>query len=361
MMPTATTTQTSQHSEVMLNMTASASSPRTQRIPALDFSKGTLVLLMVLYHWVNYFTQLPSRYYDYLRFLTPSFIFLAGFMISHVYLSKYVAADPRLTKRLFTRGLKLIAVFIALNLARNLVVPILGTGGTVQHIPSLANLFSVFVSGDFPVLGGKLISFSILVPISYLLMLSGVLMVPYRHYRYTFHVACIVCLLFIVSLGLLGVRSYNLEFITFGLLGVFVGFMPITAITGLRKHPYGLAIAYLCYVIAITVWSVPFPLLVVGVSLTLIVIYLVGTGGNPAGDIRNEVILLGKYSLFGYISQIVILQILSVGSRRFDLGFAWLTVSFFTAFSLTIMSVEAIDRARTRFGAVERLYKAIFA
>lgn len=360
-MPTATTIHTSQHSEVILNVTASASSPTPRRIPALDFSKGTLVLLMVLYHWVNYFTQLPSRYYDYLRFLTPSFIFLAGFMISHVYLSKYAAADPRLTKRLLTRGMKLIAVFVVLNVARYLVVPILGTGSTVQNMPSLSNLFSVFVSGNFPVVGGKLISFSILVPISYLLMLSGILMVPYRHYRYIFHLTCTLCLLAIMSLGLLGMRSYNLEFITFGLLGVLVGFMPITAVTGFSKHPYGLAVVYLCYGIAITIWSVPFPLLVVGVSLTLIVIYLVGSSGNDAGRVRSEVILLGKYSLFGYISQIVILQVLSVGLHRFNLGFMSLTVSFLVAFSLTIMSVEAIDHVRARSGAVDRLYKTIFA
>jgi len=38
------------------------------------------------------------------------------------------------------------------------------------------------------------------------------------------------------------------------------------------------------------------------------VIYLVGISGSDSGKIRSEVILLGKYSLFGYISQIAILS-----------------------------------------------------
>ena len=44
--------------------------------PALDFTKGALVLIMVLYHWLNYFYGPRGDVYRYLRFLTPSFIFI---------------------------------------------------------------------------------------------------------------------------------------------------------------------------------------------------------------------------------------------------------------------------------------------
>jgi peptidoglycan/LPS O-acetylase OafA/YrhL len=360
-MPTAISTPIDQHSATALAAAATATSTKGQRIPALDFTKGTLVLLMVLYHWVNYFIELPSKYYDYLRFLTPSFIFITGFMISHVYLSKYAPTDSRLAKRLCTRGLKLTGVFLALNVARAFIVPMLGTGFTSYNIPSLSNVFAVFVSGNFPVVGGKLISFSILVPISYLLILSGILMVPYRRHKYTFHFTCLCCLSCIAGLYLLGLRSYNLEFITFGLFGVLIGFMPISVINALGRHPYGLAAAYVSYLIAITIWSIPFLLLAVGVSLNLIVIYLVGDSDNLTGFVRRETILLGKYSLLGYISQIAILQLLSVSLRRFNLGLLSLAVSFVVAVGLTILSVEAVDRARERAVSVDRLYKAIFA
>ena len=145
------------------------------------------------------------------------------------------------------------------------------------------------------------------------------------------------------------------------MLGVLTGFVPIEAINNFVRHPYALAFAYLCYTIAITIWNVPFPLLIVGVCLSLMVIYLVGASGSEFGTIRSEVILLGKYSLLGYISQIAILQILRAGFRHVNLGFVVLGLSFFAAFALTIVSVEVVDRARARGASVNKLYKAVFA
>jgi peptidoglycan/LPS O-acetylase OafA/YrhL len=335
---------------------------KSQRIPALDFTKGALVLLMVLYHWINYFIgQEVTYYYKYLRFLTPSFIFIAGFMISNVYLSKYAAADPRLSKRLFSRGLKLFAIFLALNLARILAVPFLGTDSQAQNLLDPKNLFTVFVSGNFPVSGSKLVSFSILVPISYLLMLSGALMIPYRRYRYTFHAVCGALLLGILILGMTGARSYDLEFVTMGMLGVLAGFAPIESINRLVQHPYLLVLAYAGYVAAITLWDVYFPLLAVGTALSLMVIYSIGSRASESGKITGEMILLGKYSLLGYISQIGILQTLAAGFHRLNLGFAGLVLSFLAAFAFTIVSVEIVDRARTRMTSVDRMYRWVFA
>jgi peptidoglycan/LPS O-acetylase OafA/YrhL len=342
------------------DMQTTGSSPKTQRISALDFTKGALVLLMVLYHWINYFIGPQWKYYQYLRFLTPSFIFITGFMISGVYLSKYDAADPRLSKRLFTRGLKLLAVFLVLNVARTFVVPMLGTGVLVGNPLNLRNIFAVFVSGNLPV-AGKLVAFYVLVPISYLLMFSGALMISYRFCRHTFHVVCGLLLLSILILGLVGAQSPNLELITIGMLGLLGGFLPIAAINDFVRHPYTLAFAYLCYTIAITIWNVPFPLLIVGVTLSLMVIYLGGIGSSESAIIRKEVILLGKYSLFGYISQIAILQILSAGFHHVNLGVTVLGISFVAAFALTILSIEMVDHIRARAASMDRLYKAVFA
>jgi hypothetical protein len=192
-------------------------------------------------------------------------------------------------------------------------------------------------------------------------MFSGALMLPFRLYRYTFHLVCALLLLSILGLGLANVRSYNLEFIAIGLLGVVIGFTPIKTVNDLVRHPYALTFAYLCYVGAITIWVVPFLFLVVGVFLSVAVIYLIGASGSESSTTRNEIILLGKYSLFGYISQIAILQILGVGFRNFNLGFTGLAISFFAAFALTIVSVEVLDRARARVASVDGLYKAVFA
>src|SRR5271163_912176 len=145
-MPSQTESQANRASVQGLSVQATASLPKAQRISGLDFTKGALVLIMVLYHWINYFIGPQWEYYQYLRFLTPSFIFITGFMISNVYLSKYDAADPRLPKRLFTRGLKLLAIFVALNVARTLIVPVLSTGVIVNNPLNLRNIFIVYVS-----------------------------------------------------------------------------------------------------------------------------------------------------------------------------------------------------------------------
>lgn len=315
---------------------------------------------MVLYHWINYFIGPQWEYYRYLRFLTPSFIFITGFMISNVYLPKYDAADPRLSKRLFTRGLKLLTIFLVLNLARTYIVPVLGTGVVLQNLFDVRNIFTVFLSGNFQVAGTKLISFSILVPISYLLMLSGALMLPYRFYKYTFHVVCVFLLLSIVVFGFVGAHSSNIELITIGMLGVLTGFTPIAAINDFVRHRYMLGLTYLCYTIAVTIWNVPFSLQMVGVPLSLMVIYMAGISAGDSGKIRSEVIRLGKYSLFGYISQIAILQILAASLRHANFGFVVLSVAFVTAFALTIISVELVDRTRARVKSIDKLYRLVF-
>jgi peptidoglycan/LPS O-acetylase OafA/YrhL len=360
-MPVETEAGKTQHLTAGINSTAKASSPKAQRIAALDFIKGALVLIMVLYHWINYFIGPQWKYYPYLRFLTPSFIFITGFMISHVYLAKYSVSDPRLWKRLFTRGVKLLAVFLVLNVARNLVVPLLTGGIAEQNLPSLADIFTIFVSGNLPFAGNKIVSFSILVPISYLLMFSGALVIPYRHFRHTFHLTCLLLLLSIAMLAMSGRGSYYLEFVTIGMIGVLSGFVPIGKLNGLVHYWYLIAFAYLCYTIVVAIWNVPFPVLIVGVILSVMTLYAVGTYGAETGIAKREIILLGKYSLLGYMAQIAILQVLSTVFRHLNLAFFALPVSFLSAFVLTILSVEVVDRTRSRVKSVDRLYKFVFA
>ena len=338
-----------------------AASRKVKRNAALDFTKGALVLIMVLYHWINYFIGPQWGYYRYLRFLTPSFIFISGFIVSNIYLSKFDVADPRLPKRLFTRGFKLLVIFLFLNVARTYIVPILGTGVIPRKFVDIRDIFNVFISGNVPIAGGKLISFYILVPISYLLMFAAVLMLPHRFYRYTFHIVCVLLLTVCVAAEFKGVQSPNLELVTIGMLGLLSGFASIASINQFVQHPFMLGIAYLGYTIAISIWNVPFSLQAVGVPLSVIVIYLIGDSGNDSSRIRSEVILLGKYSLFGYISQIAILQILYAGLRQLNSYVGVQLISFVAAFSLTIISVEAIDRARSKALIMDKLYKAVFA
>lgn len=345
----------------ILSMQSTEKLPEARRISALDFTKGALVLIMVLYHWINYFLGPQWEYYRYLRFLTPSFIFITGFMISNVYLAKYDAADPRLATRLFVRGIKLLTIFVVLNAARIFLLPLLSTGSLLGNPLNLNNLVAVFVTGNATAANGKVVAFSILVPISYLLLLTGFLLPLYRYCRYTFHILCGFLLMCILATDLGGARISNLELPTIGLLGLLVGFIPIPRINKYVQHPYLLAAAYAGYTLAIYMWNVPFLLVALGVVLSVSVLYLAGNFEREPGRIRGHVVRLGKYSLFGYIGQIAILQILSAGFRHVSPGPVPLCFSFLAAFALTMISVEVLDRARLRARRVDTLYKAVFA
>jgi len=333
-----------------------ATGTKGQRIAALDFTKGALVLIMVLYHWINYFCYGQDQ--RYLRFLTPSFIFISGFIISNIYISKYGVSDISLPKRLIQRGLKILAVFVLLNVIRTFLAP----GRSLEQAWSLESLVDVYVTGTG--IGGgqaKAVAFSILVPISYLLLVSALLVVVCRIYRYTFHVACLLFLLGVVVSSYEGSDLPNLQLLAIGLLGILAGYLPTEKVNRVVRHPYFLAAAYLAYVAAITVWNVIYPLQIVGVYLSLMILYLLGLQFGESGKIGAIVVLLGKYSLIGYISQIAILQALRVGLQRVDSEAVVLGVSLVLAFGLTIISVEVLDRARAQSTAMDKLYRAVFA
>jgi hypothetical protein len=333
---------------------------KANRNPALDFTKGALVLIMVLYHWINYF--LGAHDNRYLRFLTPSFICITGFLISNVYLSKYGISDPHLPKRLLQRGLKILGVFLVLNLARTLF-----SGGSFrsQGLPDFLSpdsLINIYVVGS-GVGGGqtKAVAFFVLIPIGYLLILSAILLLGSRIYRYTFQAACVLCLLATFTLYFMDRESANLELVTIGLLGVMAGYLSREKVDALVRHPYLLAAAYLVYLAAISKWNILYPLQIPGVFFSLMTLYLCGQTSGEPGIAKGIVILLGKYSLFGYIAQIAILQVLHYSLEYLDSRTLMLSVSFTAAFALTIASVMIVHRARSMFVTVDRLYQAVFA
>jgi hypothetical protein len=329
------------------------------RIPALDFTKGALVLIMVLYHWINYFYGPNDN--RYLRFLTPSFIFITGFMISNVYFSKYGVSAPQLPRRLLQRGLKILAVFALLNLTRNLLMrgDVLGQVFTAPW--SNNNLIDAYLIGNGTGGGStKTVAFSVLAPIGYLLILSSLLVVVARFYRYAFHVVCLLCLLGVLVLDSMGLETY-LDILTIGMIGVIAGYLPMERVNTLVRRPHLLAIAYLLYLAAITIWNVIYPLQIVGVCLSLMILYLLGSQRGELGKVRACIVLLGRYSLAGYIAQIAILQFLRVGLNHMGSEELALGLSFVLAFALTIVSISTLDWTRLHSIAVDKLYKFVFA
>jgi peptidoglycan/LPS O-acetylase OafA/YrhL len=325
---------------------------KSKRLPALDFTKGALVLIMVLYHWMNYFVEADGSIYKYLRFLTPSFIFITGFLISHVYRSKTRSSISRIAGRLLGRGFKLLAIVACLNLALNSI----GIHGLTSRASNLSpsRLVMAYISGTTP------LAFSVLIPIAYLLIASAVFFFLLGRDRHVYQISSAVCLAITLALDWKGVQSGYLQIFSIGTLGIAIGYISMAKLNSFVSHHATIIAAYVFYLCAITLWDVIFLLQIVGVCLSLAIIYLVGNAYSISNPIGRTTVLLGQYSLFAYIAQIAILQVLrrSLGSEGDVLAIAG--VSFLAALVLTIISVEVVHRARAKVQVVNSVYTAIF-
>ena len=333
-----------------------AEQQRTERNPALDALKGLLVLSMVLYHWWNYFVSREGEIYKYIRFITPSFVFITGFLLTNVYLAKYRIGDRRLHARLFVRGLKLLVLFTLLNLAANLVLQRNYNGAELGLSHFLAVAPAVYLSG-----GSRGAVFEVLVPISYLLIFSSVLFwccKMHRHFLLAFW--------FVFFGGLFLLRWHNIAFanvdlFSMGVLGMAFGRLSMETIDHAVRPAIGWFGAYVIYLVALNMFDVIYVLQAAGLVLNLVLLYMAAKGLGETGLIARKVILLGQYSLLAYIAQIAILQALVRVMRPLESGTSVYALSLAGALVLTLVAVEATHRGRRRSPAFDRLYRFVFA
>ena len=148
-------------------------------------------------------------------------------------------------------------------------------------------------------------------------------------------------------------ENVNLQLISIAILGLGLGSISIDRINRLVGHPLTLVITYAAYVLAISIWNIPFPLQVIGVCLSVLMIYVVGVRG-PANSLQRLTVELGKYSLFAYIVHLIILQILRRGFRRFDLSPVALLIPLAIAIVLTILVVTLVSAVRRWSSTADR-------
>lgn len=325
-----------------------------ERNDALDFTKGTLVILMVIYHWLNYFVELQWDVYRYLRFLTPSFIFISGFIISAIYSPALASQHSQINRRLWQRGLKLLALFTALNLLVMLLSPQSADASPLRLATVGERVFAVYVTGN-----GRAV-FDVLVPIAYFLMFAPFLLMASRRVPGSLAVMVSGTLILACVQSLRGEPVANLELLAIAFLGMLIGTMSLQRILNLAK-PAAIVGGYGLYLMAIAVWNVLFPLQIAGVCLSLLLLYLVGVWAGPRGWLARTLIQLGRYSLLSYIGQVVILQLLRRVLRPVGLEGVGLLVPFFLTLALTVASVVLLDWLRPRAGFVDRVYRTVFA
>ena len=332
------------------------SSSSSQRVAAIDLTKGALVVCMVIYHSLNYSTQRQLAF-QFLSFLPPSFILITGYLLSRVYLARHSLHDWHMHGRLFFRGLRLLALFTVLNVLVQLLIPrgIHGANPGVEFF--FEHWFLTYISGN-----GWLAVFEVLLPIAFLLLLAPLLLTIERLHPVLLPAVtlAIVCGLFFMEQR--GLSWLNGQLLSAGLVGILLGRFTTDQLSRLASFRWIVTSLYgACFAISF-LRGQTFLLQMISAITALAGIYAWCLRMRPEENwAARRLEVMGRYSLVAYIAQIALLHVLArlLGHPQpVSLEFAG---SFLATLGLTSAAAEALDWMRYRSHAVSEVYKAVFA
>jgi hypothetical protein len=316
--------------------------------------KGALVVLMVVYHWINYFVGLDWPGYPYLRFLTPSFLFIAGLLVGRVYLVKYNGSPWQLAQRSWARGLKLLALFALLNFVDTAVAMRSADPSNLAGAWPLFRLAAVFIRGT----GGA--AFSILVPIAYFLLVVPLIWWLVNVIRLPLQLLAGAMLAFAMAASETPYANTQIEFISIGLAGTSLGAARRLNIECLGTYLKTLALIYVLHFAAIVWWNAPFRLQVVATYANVLLLYALAERIAPTHLVAVAIAELGRYSLFAYIVQIAVLQAVRRG-LPVSAGVGTQVLAGVAALVATWGSVRAMAVLRHRYKKADQCYRMVFA
>lgn len=320
----------------------------------LDFVKGILVTVMVLYHEMNVFTTADSAAYEPIRFVSGSFVLISGYIISKFYEDTFQADRFGTSRRLVVRGFKLLILFTVLNTLINLT----GIGNPnkiqlgVQNY--LSNLSAIYGSGD-----SKYASFQILLPISYLLIASPVFLLLGEIRKFT----ALASLTTALCASFFGIESINFDFMVIGVIGLSFGMLmnKLENPFSIRSRP----IIFGCLVICICLMgylSINLMTYSIGIMIIIKLLYDFGKTVNSQNHLARAGMLFGQYSLVCYIAQIAFLQGLAklLSRQKWGLGYETISIFFVTNVFLLALCLF-LTYLRGRYRLIGKSYKFIFS
>jgi hypothetical protein len=323
--------------------------PKRARDEALDWVKGALVVLMVVYHSLNYspYTHIA---FAHIAFLPPSFIFVAGFLLTSSYLARYDLKDWRLHQRLVIRGAKLILLFTILN--AGLYFMAFGQAAVDEFAQ---NFQAIYLAA-----GGRVASFPILTSIGYLLLLAPLLLVIGSVNRWMLPGLALALFIFCSVVEWRGSVSYHLALISAGIVGTAFGLVPVERVAGFARKWLLVVPLYCLYRTGSYFIGEPYAMQLTGVVTGLLVLYSLALKLPPKTQLYRQTVLLGRYSLFGYIVQLGIIQVIVRIFGPFGTPLAVLILAAITlsATWLITLFVQWL-RAKARF--IDLTYRAAFA
>ena len=326
---------------------------QTERIGALDFTKGILVLFMILYHSLNYHGIFPNRY---LPFVAPGFIMISGFIISSIYFLKYGQDINRGRKRLAVRSIKLLLIFTILNIASRIAWPAYNDGilGEIRNFAG--NWVEIYLVGS-----PRKVAFDVLIPIGYTLMAA--IFVPR-----SLPMGAIIIVLSAISAFSANIflenntgSVYMLTMTSAGMIGMAMGLLPAQIINAFSRSWMRIGWLFVCYGIVALCGGYYYATQILSTLIALIIIYSIGGRIEHDNRINKKIILYGQYSLLSYIVQIALLKMMFLLVLKFHLlnPKIILTISLITI--LTYLVIAVVDFTRFKCRKIDILYRAVFA
>jgi len=307
---------------------------------------------MVIYHSINYssFSEVAFRF---LAFLPPAFILIAGFLVGQVYAVHYDLKTWKPYARLLIRGTKLLLIFVALNFGY-FVLLAHGLGAGASEF--VGQFRDIFLSGN-----GRVAIFEVLLPIAYFLLLAPALLWFRSQASGAVALCAVSAFLVCFVMDLLNCSVSNLNLMSVGVVGMALGLIPMQAIDRWAVRWAPVLLLYLSYRILSYFFGEPYPLQTLAALVSVLLLYCCASQLDLDGWVAQRVVLLGKYSLLGYLIQIAVLQgiVRIYGHKPSDA--VWVFVLCVLTVVVTYSSIRVIDTLRRQTRAVDAFYRMTFA
>jgi hypothetical protein len=325
---------------------------RVSRIDALDWTKGVLIIFMVVYHAINYSVHRPIAF-KYLAFLPPSFILITGFLVGQIYATKYDLSSWKPYLRLMVRGGKVLLLFAVFN-ALNFII----MEKNVYHgLWAFAdNADEIFLTGR-----GRVAIFEVLLPIAYFLLLAPLLL--WARARWAGSVVASTVALFAAChlLEKNGISWDNLTLLSAGFIGMSLGLIPIESINRFAANLFAVIGLYAGYRICSYWLGERYWVQMFAGTVTLLLIYAIGLRVNLANTFNQQMIRMGNYSLFAYLAQIAALQVFVRVLKEMPREWSVVTCMIVGTTVFLFLLIRGVHAVRRKNRVADGLYKAAFA
>ena len=329
------------------------------RNPGLDFVRGVLVLAMLAYHVGSFF--IADRYLLSkvtglaLSFVSGSWVFLSGLLVSYAYERAFPEVRREVAVRFLVRGIKLLGVFVALNLC--IVALALPPASSTKR--DFTTLGAALLYG-----GGEESSFEILVGIAYVMILSPLLLWARSAGR--------LLSVMLVSAGIWysiggGVIPPNLWLVLCGLAGISGGYVLRTPAFTRLESDAGLRSAALACTVAVALAHYvllgfydfgrnDLHVYLLGVVSIVSAIYFSYPWMTAGTVMERGIRLIGRHSLACYIGQMAILWSLRLSASALQVSFGYWS-GLALSLSVMIVMIVLLDRAMERSESLKRVYQ----